>query len=85
MTTITRRLTSKGQITIPKQVRDLLNSDLIVFEITNDGIVLKPVENTLEDLYGSVKTPNHLKGKTESEIEEIMQNEIAEKFKNKEK
>ncbi len=85
MTTITRKLTSKGQVTVPKEVRDALNSDLIIFEISKKGIVLKPVENTLEDLYGSVKTPEHLKGKNESEIEEIIQSELANNFKNKNK
>lgn len=33
---------------------------------------------TLEEAYGSVKKPPHMQGLTESEIEEILKDEVAE-------
>jgi len=43
----TSRLTSKGQITIPKDVRELLNlktGDIVVFIKKNDDIVIRRAE-----------------------------------------
>ena len=42
---VTSKITSKGQITLPKEVRKLLNvqeGNVIVFENENDKIVIKP-------------------------------------------
>ncbi|MDX1541142.1 MAG: AbrB/MazE/SpoVT family DNA-binding domain-containing protein [Geminicoccaceae bacterium] len=57
-------LTSKGQITIPKEIRDQLRIDPgCRFEFYVDGdrrIVMVPLDGQLEDLIGSVphrKTP----------------------------
>ena len=39
------KITSKGQITLPKEVRKLLNvreGNVVVFEKENDKIVIKP-------------------------------------------
>lgn len=51
-------LTSKGQITIPKEVRDSLNlkpSDKVVITIEKDHAVLKPVHGNILDIGGSIK------------------------------
>lgn len=40
------RVQAKGQVTIPKEIRRSLNlkkGDLVVFEETKDGVLLKPV------------------------------------------
>lgn len=54
MTTAT--ITSKGQITIPKEVRDSLRigaGDRVTFLIREDGVVeLRPETIDLADLYG---------------------------------
>ena len=42
---LTSKITSKGQITLPKEVRKLLNvqeGNVVVFEKENDKIVIKP-------------------------------------------
>jgi len=51
-------ITSKGQTTIPKEIRDALNleaGDGLVYRIEGDHIVARPVKGTLLDTYGSVK------------------------------
>jgi len=52
-------LTSKGQTTLPKEVRKALGlkpKDRIVYIIENDRVILIPVRGTLLDLKGSVKS-----------------------------
>jgi antitoxin PrlF len=49
-------VTSKGQVTIPKEIRSLLNinpSDKVDFSVENGNVVLKPIK-TLLNLRGSV-------------------------------
>jgi len=54
-------LTSKGQITIPKAVREALHLDVgdrIAFEVRDDGIVeMRPEAGDLMALYGSLEPP----------------------------
>jgi antitoxin PrlF len=53
-------LTRKGQVTIPKTLRDRLGlhlGDRITFRLRGEEIVLKPVHRTILDLEGSVQ-PN---------------------------
>jgi antitoxin PrlF len=49
-------VTTKGQVTIPKAIRDLLGiqpNDKVDFKMENGRVVLKPLK-TLRDLRGSV-------------------------------
>ena len=65
---LTAKITSKGQITLPKEVRKLLNvqeGNVIVFEKENDKIVIKPAR-TLRDFKGLLKSIN-----TEENFDEI--------------
>lgn len=51
------KLSSKGQTTIPKKVRDYLRlspGDRVLFVIREGEVVLQPVTQTLLDLRGSV-------------------------------
>ena len=45
MLTNVSRLTKKGQVTIPKKIRDRLKSDTVVFEILGDHVIIKPVKS----------------------------------------
>lgn len=53
---ITATLTSKGQLTIPKAVRDLLHlhtGDRLAFVVHGDTeAVMKPVTKSVDDVYG---------------------------------
>ncbi len=42
---ITAKITSKGQVTIPKLIRDYLKSQIIEFEIEDEKVVIRPVES----------------------------------------
>jgi antitoxin PrlF len=51
------KVTSKGQITLPKQIRDLLQIDtgsMVVFEADGDKLVFKTAK-TLQDFRGRLK------------------------------
>lgn len=57
---LTSKITSKGQITLPKEVRKLLNvqeGNVVIFEKENDKIVIKPAR-TLRDFKGLLKNIN---------------------------
>ena len=53
-------LTSKGQITLPKVVREALHldtGDRVDFQVRSDGVVeLRPETGDLLDLHGSLRT-----------------------------
>ncbi len=44
------KVTSKGQVTIPKEIRDHLNSQVIEFEIEDDKVVVRPVKRVAGNL-----------------------------------
>ncbi|RMG73069.1 MAG: AbrB/MazE/SpoVT family DNA-binding domain-containing protein [Nitrospirae bacterium] len=47
---ITAKVTSKGQVTIPKEIRKALNSDVIEFELRNNEVILRAVESVAGSL-----------------------------------
>ncbi len=60
-------VTSKGQVTIPKEIRRLMNikpKDKVDFVLDGDNVLLKHVK-TLKDFRGSV--PNKGKGNLQQE------------------
>jgi antitoxin PrlF len=49
------RITYKGQVTIPKKVREALSikeGESVMFQIEGDHAVLKPIKNSLQNFYG---------------------------------
>ncbi len=52
-----RTVTSKGQVTIPAEIRRLLEmepGDRVVFRVTEDRVELQTVAMSLEDTFGAV-------------------------------
>lgn len=43
--TLTAKITSKGQVTIPKKIRNIINSDVIEFKLVKNNIIIRPVES----------------------------------------
>lgn len=69
----TTTLTSKGQITLPKEVREHLHvaeGDRLEFVIEPDGLVrVKPVSGSVRDLYGCLGSSRSLPALDEIEEE----------------
>ena len=73
------RLTSKGQLTIPKEVRDALGlraGDRVFFTVREGRAVLAKTPDFLE-LAGSVPVPPELSGKSWTEIREETWRRVA--------
>ena len=62
---VTATLTTKGQITIPKSVRDTLHlhtGDRVAFVLHGDSeAVLKPITKTVDDVFGTLHDPSQPK------------------------
>jgi AbrB family looped-hinge helix DNA binding protein len=41
----TAKITSKGQVTIPRRVRDVLESNTVEFIISDDTVIVRPVKS----------------------------------------
>jgi AbrB family looped-hinge helix DNA binding protein len=58
MTTTAVKITRKGQVTIPKEIRERLNANAIYFEVQGDVVMVKPVRDaagSLREFAGNVK------------------------------
>ncbi len=47
----TARISSKGQVTIPKKIRDYLKSETVVFDLHDGVVVLQPVRDAAGALH----------------------------------
>ena len=44
------KITRKGQVTIPKRIRDFLKSDVVEFDVVDNKVVVVPVESAAGSL-----------------------------------
>ncbi|MDA1190078.1 MAG: AbrB/MazE/SpoVT family DNA-binding domain-containing protein [Candidatus Poribacteria bacterium] len=61
MEAIGHKLTTKGQVTIPKEIRSLLgleSGDRVLFVRQGGEVLIRPLKVTLNDLRGSVTPRN---------------------------
>jgi antitoxin PrlF len=75
-------LTSKGQMTIPKEVRKALNlkpSGKVIIVVEGNQAIIKPLKGDLLDLGGSVKIPNKEKPIDFKKVREETKRQIAKK------
>lgn len=81
MKTILSAVTRKGQVTIPREVRErlgLATPDSVTFVLDDEGVRLQPTTRTLEGLYGAVPAhPGDSTSDFEAEIDEAM-DELAD-------
>ena len=78
-------LTSKGQMTIPKEVREALDlrpSEKVVIVVDGDQAILKPIRGSLLDLGGSVKIPEQEKPIPFQKVRDKVSKAIAKRAAN---
>lgn len=46
----TAKMTARGQVTIPREIRKALGSDIIEFTVTDDGVLIHPVKSVAGSL-----------------------------------
>ena len=51
----TVKITKKGQVTIPRKIRERLNSQIVEFAIIGDDIVMRPVKSVAGSLSSYAK------------------------------
>ncbi len=76
-------LTSKGQMTIPKEVRKALNlqpSEKVIVVVEGDQAILRPLRGNLLDLGGSVKIPREEKPIEFRKVREEVKRKMAKKI-----
>ena len=59
------KITYKGQVTIPKYVREALSikeGELVIFEVEGDHAILKPIKKSLQDFYNIFPATRSYKG-----------------------
>lgn len=50
MTTAAVKITRKGQVTIPKEIREKLKANAVYFEVEDDTVMVKPVRDAAGSL-----------------------------------
>ena len=58
MTTAAVKITRKGQVTIPKEIREKLKANAVYFEVEDDTVMVRPVRDaagSLNAYAGNVK------------------------------
>ena len=75
-------LTSKGQMTIPKEVRNALNlkpREKVIIVVEGDQAVIKPLKSNILDIGGSVSIPDKEKPVNFHKVRDEVEKRIAEK------
>ena len=74
------KITRKGQVTIPKEIREKLSlkeSDILIVSDNNNMVIMEKMSPFLE-LKGSVKVPDKIKNLSWKEIEERASQSMAQ-------
>ena len=78
------KLTSKGQVTIPKPVRDTLHlttGDRLDFVIKKNGdVVIRPVTKNVDDVFGKLHKPGR-KPVSITDMDAAIRKRVQAKFK----
>ena len=75
-------LTSKGQVTIPKEVRKALNlrpSEKVIIVVEGNRAIIQPLKGNLLDIGGSVKITDREKPIEFKKVREEVKKRVAKK------
>ena len=75
-------LTSKGQMTIPKEVREALNlkpSEKVIIVVEGNHAVIKPLRGNILDIGGSIKIAAEEKPADFHKVREEVKKKVAKK------
>jgi AbrB family looped-hinge helix DNA binding protein len=68
---MTAKITSKGQVTIPRKIRDVLKSNTVEFEVVDGNVVVRPVSSVGGSLSSYVKGHRALREVRDKVWEEV--------------
>jgi AbrB family looped-hinge helix DNA binding protein len=77
---ITAKITKKGQVTIPQNIRKRLNSQVIEFDIVENNVMIRPVKSVAGSLnsYARKRAPSFKEGR-ERAWEEAIEDRYGKK------
>jgi AbrB family looped-hinge helix DNA binding protein len=73
------KITRKGQVTIPKEIREKLGSNIVEFELSGDKVIVKPVKSIAASLRTYSKEYAPLKQVREKVWEKVVHDRIRKK------
>jgi AbrB family looped-hinge helix DNA binding protein len=82
MTTAAVKITRKGQVTIPKEIREKLKTNAVYFEIVDDTVIVKAVKDaagSLSEYAKNVKLGASMKKIKETAWEEAVREKTHKK------
>ncbi len=82
MTTAAVKITRKGQVTIPKEIRDKLKANAVYFEVEDGIVMVKPVRDaagSLREYARNVKPGVSMKRMKEKAWEEAVSEKAGKK------
>jgi AbrB family looped-hinge helix DNA binding protein len=82
MTTAAVKITRKGQVTIPKEIREKLKANAVYFEVEDDIVMVKPVRDaagSLREFARNVKPGASMKQMKEKAWEEAVREKAGKK------
>jgi AbrB family looped-hinge helix DNA binding protein len=81
MPTISVKITRKGQVTIPKEIRAKLNASAVYFEVENNNVLIKPVRDAAGSLseYARNKPGVSMKQIKDKAWEEAVREKVGKK------
>jgi AbrB family looped-hinge helix DNA binding protein len=75
----TATITSKGQVTLPREVRDFLKTRTVEFEVVDDVVVMRPVESVGGSLAQYAKEHHSIHAVREKVWTEVAREKVREK------
>jgi AbrB family looped-hinge helix DNA binding protein len=82
MTTAAVKITRKGQVTIPKEIREKLKANAVYFEVEHDVVMVKPVRDaagSLREFARNVKPGASMRQMKEKAWEEAIREKAVKK------